>query len=150
MWFCAYKQAPRQKTPVVLQAEPRAGAALLHSFRRSAASWENTYFWKDCSSWRVLPGTEALKKHLEVLQFFSCWASFMIGLYVHADEPTFILAKLHYNKMKILDRLFQSITWYLLKSSKIYSDKAALFFFFFFPMYEYLKISMCIFLPLDL
>lgn len=30
----------------------------------------------------------------------------MIGLYVHADEPTFILAKLHYNKMKILDRLF--------------------------------------------
>lgn len=72
----------------------------------------------------------------------------MIGLYVHADEPTFILAKLHYNKMKILDRLFQSITWYLLKSSKIYSDKAALFFFF--PMYEYLKISMCIFLPLDL
>lgn len=45
----------------------------------------------------------------------------MTGLYVHADKPFFILAKLHYNKMKTLDRLFQStITWYFLKSSKLF------------------------------
>lgn len=53
----------------------------------------------------------------------------MAGLYVQADETFFILAKLHYNKMKIPDILIQSITWYFLKSNKIYPDTAYFFFF---------------------
>lgn len=124
MWFWTYKRAPRQKGPVVLQAEARAGAALLHGSGRPRCRGGKHVVLQTLNHWRALLGTEAVKTPLAVLQPkpFKCWAWFTVGVYasIQADETFFILAKLHSDKMEILNRLIQPITRCFLKSSRFY------------------------------